>query len=101
MEQARPHFLGRRRNYQKPADNPYSWTHPEGKYPELGQRFAGRAHAVDRRPGFECFRLWILALLVAGGGLAVLLLYRYIEKTMSTYCYRHFTVNAKLGGAPG
>lgn len=30
---------------------------PEGKGPELEQRFAGRAHAVDGQPGFESFQL--------------------------------------------
>jgi len=30
---------------------------PEGKGPELEQRFAGRAHAVDGQPGFEGFQL--------------------------------------------
>ncbi|WP_369021745.1 antibiotic biosynthesis monooxygenase family protein [Paenarthrobacter ureafaciens] len=30
---------------------------PEGKGPELEQRFAGRKHAVDGQPGFESFQL--------------------------------------------
>jgi heme-degrading monooxygenase HmoA len=30
---------------------------PEGKGPELEQRFAGRAHFVDGQPGFESFQL--------------------------------------------
>jgi heme-degrading monooxygenase HmoA len=30
---------------------------PEGKGPELEQRFAARAHAVDGQPGFEGFQL--------------------------------------------
>jgi heme-degrading monooxygenase HmoA len=30
---------------------------PDGKGPELEQRFSGRAHAVEGQPGFESFQL--------------------------------------------